>query len=97
MEIYAELPMKIQKLLNEGMSTLSFPVGVTYHLQNNSRVLMLECEEYMIDMVEDLLDRSGIPYQEMDDREIQEDDKYDKYGYDKRGKRKKKVKTRPKW
>ena len=98
MEIYAELPKKIQRLLDEDGNSLRFPVGVRVRRQKNSRILMLECEEYMIDMVEELLESSGISFQEMDDREQDEDEgQYDKYGYDKRGNKKKKTKVRPKW
>ena len=71
MEIYAELPKKLQQQLDNGAS-LRFPIGVT--VSRNGRALSIECEEYMIDIVEDLLDRGGITYQEMEERENKDDD-----------------------
>ena len=78
MEIYAEISKEMRRKLDYDGFSLCFPVGVT--ASRYGRGLHIECEEYMIDMIEDLLDGSGIPYQEMDKRESKDDEEEDKYG-----------------
>ena len=82
MEIYAEITKKIQYQLDNDGCSLRFPVGV--NVERQGRGLYIECEEYMIDMVEDLLDSSGIPYQEMDEREDDDDGHEEHDGHENR-------------
>ena len=78
MEIYAEISKEMRRQLDEDGYSLYFPVGVTAN--RNGRSLTIECEDYMVEMVEELLDSGGIPYQEMDKREIKEEDEEEEHG-----------------
>jgi len=68
MEIYAELTKKLQwQLDNEGF-ILRLPPTVDFVREQGSRSLHIECgdDEEALDMVEDLLYESGIPFQRND-------------------------------
>ena len=69
MEIYAEISKEIQYQLDENNYDLRLPPGVQYSRKAGSRSLFIECgeSEEIIDMVEDLLDSSGIPFQRNDE------------------------------
>ena len=68
MEIYAEISKEIQWQLDENNYDLRLPPGVQYSRKKGSRSLFIECgqSEEIIDMVEDLLYESGIPFQRND-------------------------------
>ena len=65
MELYAELTNKLLKKLEEENFVFSLPEGVTLTRKQGSRCCFFECEETEEENLKDLLDRQGIPWQEM--------------------------------
>ena len=65
MEFYAELSKKLVDQVDNKNYSFNFPSGVEYSRKKGSRCLFVECEdnEEIIDLVENLFDKSGIPFQ----------------------------------
>ena len=65
MEIYAEISRELQLKLDSG-SKLILPRGVEFKRKVGSRALYIECEEDMLEEVEDIFDNEGISFQSDD-------------------------------
>jgi len=68
MEFYAELSRQMRDLLDSGDYILRLPPSAEYKRKQGSRCLFIECadDEQIVDMVEDALDASGVPFQRDD-------------------------------
>ena len=66
MEIYAEINKKTLAKLESGFC-FAIPAGVTMSRRKNSRGCLFECsDDYALSELRDLLDLSGISWQEND-------------------------------